>query len=66
MKRIKTLLKIAGMKFEIKNLLEIHFYKRQVSFLVLKTVKCKRGISFTHQRWFPPAVVGGRCVQGSE
>jgi len=24
--------------------LEIRFYKRQVSFLVVKTVKCKRGI----------------------
>jgi len=25
--------------------LEIHFHKRQVSFLVVKTDKCKRGIS---------------------
>jgi len=26
--------------------LEIRFHKRQVSFLVVKTVKCKSGISF--------------------
>jgi len=45
MKRIEILLKIAGMKFEIKNL-KIRFHKCQVSFLVVKTVKCKRGIKF--------------------
>jgi len=44
MKRIESLIKIAGIKFEFKNL-EIRFHKRQVSFLVIKTVKCKRGIS---------------------
>jgi len=43
MKKIESLLKIASMKFEFSNL-EIHFYKRQVSFLVIKTIKCKRGI----------------------
>jgi len=32
------------MKFEFENL-EIRFHKRQVPFLVVKTVKCKRGIS---------------------
>jgi len=26
--------------------LEIRFHKRQVSFLVVKTVKCKRGINY--------------------
>jgi len=36
--------KIAGMKFEFKNL-EIHFHKRHVSFLAVKTAKFKRGIS---------------------
>jgi len=42
--KIKSLLKIAGMKFEF--LLEIRLnHKRKVSFLVVKTVKCKRGIS---------------------
>jgi len=40
MKRIEILLKIAGMKFEFQNL-EIGFHKRQVSFLVVKAVKCK-------------------------
>jgi len=45
MKRIESLLKTAGMKFEFSNL-EIRFYKRQVSFLVVKTVTCKRGMSF--------------------
>jgi len=34
------LLKIAGLKYEFYNL-EI---QRQVSFLVVKTVKCKRGV----------------------
>jgi len=43
-KRIESLIKIAGIKFEFKNF-EIRFHKRQVSFLVIKTVKCKRGIS---------------------
>jgi len=38
----KKLLKIAGMKFEL-SLLEIRFHKRQFSFLVVKTVKYKRG-----------------------
>jgi len=38
------LLKIAGLIFEFYNL-EIRFYKRQVTFLVVKTVKCKRGIT---------------------
>jgi len=42
----KTLLKIAGMKFEFENL-KIRFHKCQVSFLVVKTVKCKRDINFT-------------------
>jgi len=32
------------MKFEFQNL-EIRFHERQVSFMVVKTVKCKRGIS---------------------
>jgi len=41
MKRIESLLKIAGMKFEFENL-EISFHKRQVSFLVVKPVKCKQ------------------------
>jgi len=44
MNRIEGLLKIAGMKFEFQNL-EIRFQKRQVSFLVVKTVKYKRGIT---------------------
>jgi len=45
MKRIeRLLLKIAGTKSEFSNL-EIRFHKRQVSFLVVKTVKCKRGKS---------------------
>jgi len=44
MKRIESLLKFY-MKFEFKNL-EIGFHKRQVSFLVVKTIKCKRGIIF--------------------
>jgi len=43
MKRIEILLKIAGMKCEFSEL-EIRFHKRQVSFLVVKTVKCKRDI----------------------
>jgi len=44
MKRIESLLKIADTKFQFQNL-EIRFHKRQVSFLVVKTVMCKRGIS---------------------
>jgi len=44
MKRIESLLKIAYVKFEFQNL-EIHIHKRQVSFLVVKTVKCKSGVS---------------------
>jgi len=44
MKRIESLLKIAGMKLEFKNL-EIRVHKRPVSFLAVKTVKSKRGIS---------------------
>jgi len=44
MKKIESLLETARMKFEFSNL-EIHFYKRQVSFLVVKTIKCKRGIT---------------------
>jgi len=44
MKRIKSLLKIAGMKFEFKNL-KIHIDKRQISFQVVKYVKGKRGFS---------------------
>jgi len=43
MKRKENLLKIAGMKFEFKNL-KTRFHKRQVSFLVVKTIKGKRGI----------------------
>jgi len=43
MKRIESLLKITDIKSEFYNL-EIHFHKRQVSRLVVKTVKCKRGI----------------------
>jgi len=31
-------------KFEFLNL-EMRFHKRQVSFLIVKTVTCKRGIS---------------------
>jgi len=46
MRRLESLLKIAVIKFEFLNL-EIRFRKRQVSFLVVKTVKCKRGISLT-------------------
>jgi len=45
MKRIKCLLKIAVVKFKFENL-EIRFHKRQFSFLVVKTVKCKRGVSY--------------------
>jgi len=33
------------MKFEFMNL-KNRFHKRQVSFLVVKTVKCKRGIKY--------------------
>jgi len=42
MKKIESLFKTASMKFEFSNF-EIRFYKRQVSFLVFQTVKCKRG-----------------------
>jgi len=42
-KRIESFLHTAHMKFEYSNL-EIRFHKCQVSFLVVKTVKCKRGI----------------------
>jgi len=38
------------MKIEFQNL-EIRFYKRQVSFLVVKTVKCKRGIKYSGLRF---------------
>jgi len=34
-----------SLKFEFKNL-EIRFHKCQVSFIFVKTVKCKRGISY--------------------
>jgi len=43
MERVESLLKIAGITFEFQNV-KIRFHKRQVSFLVVKTVKCKRGI----------------------
>jgi len=49
MKRIESLLKIAGMKFEFLNL-KISFHKRLVSFLAVKTVKCKRGIKAIENR----------------
>jgi len=42
MKKMESLLRTASMKLEFSNL-EIRFYKPQVSFLVIKTVKCKRG-----------------------
>jgi len=48
--RIESLLKIAGLKFEFYNL-EIRFHKRQVSFLIVKTVKCKRDIRFNLDQW---------------
>jgi len=38
-KRIESLLKIAGMKFKL-----FRFHKRKVSFLVVNTVKYKPGI----------------------
>jgi len=41
--KIESLLNIAVMKFEFLNL-EIRLHKRQVSFLVIKIVKCNRGI----------------------
>jgi len=44
-KNIESLLKILGVKFEFENL-KIRFHKRQVSFLVVKTAKCKRDISY--------------------
>jgi len=31
--------------------LEVRFHKRQVSFLVVKTVKCKRGMKLSIQLW---------------
>jgi len=40
-KKIESLLISLGMKFEFQNL-KIRFHKRQVSFRVVKTVKCKR------------------------
>jgi len=43
-RRIESLLHTASMKFEFSNL-ESCFHKRHVSFLVVKTAKCKRGIS---------------------
>jgi len=43
--KLKSLLHTASMKFEFINL-ESCFYKRQVSFLVVKTAKCKRGINY--------------------
>jgi len=52
-KRIESLINIAGIKFEFENL-EIRFHKRQVSFLVAKTAKCKRGITLetvSFQKW---------------
>jgi len=54
-KRLKSLLHSAGKKFELYNL-EIHFHQHRVSFLVVKTVKGKRGIrpnlhlAYTHRR----------------
>jgi len=56
MKRIESLLRIAGMKFEFLKL-EIRFRKRQVSFLVVKTVKCKRGISYRLKVFNTPIVI---------
>jgi len=44
MKRIESLLHTARMKFKFENL-EISFHKGLISFLVVKTVKCKRSIS---------------------
>jgi len=44
MKKIENLLKTAVIKFEFYNL-ETRFHKRQVSFLIVKTVKCKRDIN---------------------
>jgi len=49
MKRIESLLKIADMKFEFYNL-EIHFHKRQVSFLVV--VLCVNAASVNNS-WLP-------------
>jgi len=42
-KRIESLLHTTVKKFEVQNL-EIRLNKRQVSFLVVKTIKFKRGI----------------------
>jgi len=42
MTRIESLLKIPGIKLEFEKL-EIRFHKYQISFLVVKTFKCKRG-----------------------
>jgi len=44
MKRIESLLKIAGVKFQFLSL-EIRFYKGQVPFLAVNTAQCKRDIS---------------------
>jgi len=44
MKRMESLLKLQARKYEFYNL-KIYFHKHKVSFLVAKTVKCKRGIS---------------------
>jgi len=42
MKRLESLVEIAGIAFEFQNL-KIRFHNRQVSFLVVKTAKCKCG-----------------------
>jgi len=44
MKRVENLLKIASMTFQFWNL-KIGFQERRISFLVVKTAKCKRGIN---------------------
>jgi len=46
MKRIESLLKFASMMFEFLKLGN-PLHKRQVSFLVVKTVMCKHGIRHT-------------------
>jgi len=58
MKRIESPIKIAGMKFEFSNL-EIRFHKRQVSFLIGKTVKYIRCIKYG--RWFSIFIIYGFC-----
>jgi len=50
MKRMESLFKITGMEFEFQNL-EMHFLKRQFSFLIVKTVKCKRDITFRSEKF---------------